>query len=59
MLLIWYRLGLIVYLIWILGYECHNMLDTNVKRMDTNVINLVYVGFDCLSDLDTWIRMSR
>ena len=28
-----------------------------LKRMDTNVINLIKVGFDCLSDLDTWIRM--
>jgi len=32
MLLIWYRLGLIVYLIWILGYECHDRLDTNVEK---------------------------
>ena len=29
---IWYRLGLIVYLIWILGYECHARLDTNVEK---------------------------
>jgi len=26
--------------------------------MDTNVINLIQVGFDCLSALDTLIRMS-
>jgi len=25
-------LGLIVYLIWILGYECHDRLDTNVEK---------------------------
>ena len=36
-------------------------METNVmiglirmlKRMDTNVMNLILVGFDCLSDLDT------
>ena len=32
MLLIWYKLGLIVYLIWILGYKCHARLDTNVEK---------------------------
>ena len=37
MLLIWYKLGLIVYLIWILGYECHDRLATNVEK----------VGYEC------------
>ena len=27
-----FKLGLIVYLIWILGYECHDRLDTNVEK---------------------------
>ena len=39
-------------------------MDTNVmigliqmlKRMDTNVMNLIQVGFDCLSDMDTNIK---
>ena len=50
MLLIWYRLGLIVYLLWILGYECHDRLDTNVEkdechdRLDTNVEK---DGYEC------------
>ena len=43
--LIWYRLGLIVYLIWI-----------QILRMDTNVMNLIYVGFDCLSHLVTNVK---
>ena len=30
------------------GYECHGM--------DTNVLNLIQVGFDCLSDLDTNVK---
>ena len=25
-------------------------------RMDTNVMNLIYVGFDCLSHLDTKVK---
>ena len=25
-------------------------------RMDTNVMNLIYVGFDCLSHLDTNVK---
>ena len=29
---IWYRLGLILYLILILGYECHDRRDTNVEK---------------------------
>ncbi len=40
-----YMLGLIVYLIWI-----------QMLRMDTNVMNLIYVGFDCLSHLDTKVK---
>ena len=43
-------------------------MDTNVmievlagwirmlKRMDTNVMSLIQVGFDCLSDLDTNVK---
>ena len=27
-----------------------------LKRMDTNVMNLIQVGFDCLSDLDTNVK---
>ena len=33
------------YLIWI-----------QMLKMDTNVMNLIYVGFDCLSHLDTNVR---
>jgi len=36
---------LIVYLIWI-----------QMLGIDTNVMNLIYLGFDCLSHLDTNVR---
>jgi len=61
MLLIWYRLGLIVYLILILGYECHARLDTNVEKdgyecylFDISwVWLLIWSGYECHARLDT------
>ena len=35
-----------------LWYEC----EIQKLRMDTNVMNFIKVGFDCLSDLDTKVK---
>ena len=46
------------------GYDCYEFyigwvwlfISYGYKRMDTNVMNLIKVGFDCLSDLDTKVN---
>ena len=52
---------MIVYLIWILGYECHDRLDTNVEKdgyecwyMLGLIVYLIWIlGYECHDRLDT------